>query len=121
MTRTILLLLMWLSLSAFNYGKELKVICTSAHEQIYDICFKASVIGNKNCEELQDVVYAAEFSDCERNEVFCDMWAKTQALICNKICELQRSGKSYKESKVKIYPFCMALWAYWIPKMSQAN
>lgn len=111
---------MWFNLSAFNYGKELKVICTSeVHEQTYDICFRASA-GTKSCEELQDLMYAAEFSDCKKNENFCDIWAQTQAALCKEICKYERSGKSYKESKVKIYPFCMAVWIYWIPKISQA-
>ena len=114
---------MWLNLSAFNYGKELKNICTSGgHEEVYAACFKVSVENMEtSCDDLQDVAYAMLFSDCEKNEIYCDIWATTHAKICNKICELQRSGKSYKESKLKIYPLCMALWAYWLPKLVQSR
>jgi len=113
---------MWLNLSAFNYGKELKKICTSeSHEQTYDTCFKVSVKHTEiNCEEYRFTMYGMVFSDCDKNEIFCDIWATTQAALCKEICELQRGGRSYKESRLKIYPSCMALWAYWLPKAVQS-
>jgi len=100
---------MWFNLSAFNYEgpKAYKKICTAEIiEDVYSFCFEQSL--QEECREISSLVYTIRYGDCKDTEKSCDIWAKFNELLCKKVCEKAKTGKSYVETRKLGLGICLA-------------